>query len=126
MRLPWPAPPYALIRELVSRYLGPVRRAGAGVLTDGTPGGEAAIFRSAGFTLSHRLELTATEPLVRDVDDIVAWVFSRSDSAPHLFGDRLGEFEAQLRQALHGTAPDDRFTDPPARTEVHIWRKGQG
>lgn len=125
MRLPWPTPPYAEIRALLRRRLGPVRRAGRGVLREGTPGGEAAIFREAGFTLSSRLVMAPTEPLVRDVDDIVAWVYSRSDSAPHLFGDRLGDFETELRQALHQAGPDGRFADPPADTEVFIWRKGQ-
>lgn len=124
--LPWPTPPYAAIQELVRRYLGPVRRAGQGVLRSGTPGGEAAILRQAGFSGPNQLVIAATEPLVRDVDDIVAWVFSRSDSAPHLFGDQVDDFEANLQQVLHNAAPDGRFADPPSDTDVFIWRKGQG
>jgi len=123
MRLPWPTPPYDAIQTLVRQYLGPVRRAGRGVLRQGTPGGEAPIFRKAGFARSNRLVMTATEPLVRDLDDIVAWVFSRSDSAPHLFGEQLGDFEADLRQMLHQGGPDGRFADPPSDTEVFIWSK---
>lgn len=122
-RLPWPMPPYAAIQALVRHYLGTVRRAGRGVLRDGTPGGEAAIFREAGFALSNRVLILVTEPLVRDIDDFVAWVFSRSDSAPHLFGDRLSEFEADLRQILNHASPNGQFADPPSDTEVFIWRK---
>ncbi len=67
--------------------------------------------------------MTDPEPLVRDLDDVVAWVFSRSDSAPHLFGEHLGDFEAELRQVLHQAAPDGRFSDPPSNTEVFVWSK---
>jgi len=125
MRLPWPTPPYAAIQTLVRQDLGPVRRAGCGVLRKGTPGGEAAIFREAGFALSRRLVMTATEPLVRDIDDIVAWVFSRSDSAPHLFGEQLTAFETELRQVLHEATPRGRFANPPSDTEVFIWSKAK-
>jgi 2-polyprenyl-3-methyl-5-hydroxy-6-metoxy-1,4-benzoquinol methylase len=36
--LPYPRPPWPRIDELVARYLGPVRRAGQGLLPSGTPG----------------------------------------------------------------------------------------
>lgn len=36
--LPWPAVPYASVEHLVRRYLGPVRRAGRGLLPQRTPG----------------------------------------------------------------------------------------
>ncbi len=125
VQLPWPEPPYAAIQALVRQYLGSERRAGAGVLRHGTPGGEAAIFREAGFSPTNHLVMTGTEPLVRDGDGIVAWVFSRSDSAPHLFGDRLEDFETELRQVLQRAAPAGRFADPPADTEVFVWNKDQ-
>lgn len=125
MRLPFPGPPYAAIQTLVGQYLGPVRRAGQGVLRHGTPGGEAAIFRQAGFSGPQRLMIRATEPLVREVDEIVAYVFSRSDSAPNLFGAELRAFEAELRQVLGEAAPEGRFADAPSDTEIFIWSKGQ-
>lgn len=125
MRLPFPGPPYAAIQNLVGQYLGPVQRAGQGVLRHGTPGGEATIFRQAGFSGPQRLMIRATEPLVREVDEIVAYVFSRSDSAPHLFGAELRAFEAELRQVLSEAAPEGRFADAPSDTEIFIWSKGQ-
>ncbi|QFR02003.1 class I SAM-dependent methyltransferase [Streptomyces phaeolivaceus] len=120
------APPYDRIGDLVRRYLGPVRRAGQGVLVDGTPGGEAAIIERAGFQGFVRLVVPAGEVVTRTSDDIVAWVFSRSDSAPHLFGDALADFERDLRAMLAETAPDCRFAERPPATEMRIWRKPPG
>ena len=123
--LPYPAPPHELIRALVRRFLGPVRRAGQGVLPHGTPGGEAAVLQRAGFTGPERLLLPAGKVVVRSADDVVAAAFSRSDSAPHLFGDRLAAFEAALRDLLHATSPSGRFAERVPDTEVRIWRKAQ-
>ncbi len=124
--LPLPATPYMQIRELVRRYLGPVRRAGRGVLVNGTPDGEDLVLARAGFEGFERHVVPAGDVATRSVDDVVAWVFSRSDSAPHLFGDRLVEFERDLRQELHRASRGDRFAERLPATEVKIWRKPQG
>ena len=55
--LPYPRPPHDAIEGLVVEFLGPVRRAGAGRLPNGTPGGEGDSFRAAGFTHERRLDL---------------------------------------------------------------------
>ncbi|GAB2622434.1 class I SAM-dependent methyltransferase [Streptomyces capparidis] len=119
--LPHPAPPAAAIDELVKRYLGPVRRAGRGVLPQGTPGGEAAVLARAGFAGPDRLVVPAGQALERTCDDIVAWVFSMSYSAPHLFGPRQGAFEADLRGLLREASPSGRFSERRPSTEVHVW-----
>ncbi|MEI5522988.1 class I SAM-dependent methyltransferase [Streptomyces brasiliscabiei] len=119
-------PPYERVGELVRRYLGPVRRAGQGVLVDGTPGGEAGIIERAGFGDLARLVVPAGGVVTRTPDDIVAWAFSRSDSAPHLFGDRLPDFERDLRALLAEAAPDGRFAERLPATEIRIWRKPPG
>jgi ubiquinone/menaquinone biosynthesis C-methylase UbiE len=123
--LPFPTPPYAEMQQLVERYLGSVRRAGQGFLRNGTPGDEASVLTEAGFLDPERIIVPATEPFIRDIDDIVAWVYSRSNSAPHLFGDRRKQFELDLRQLLDQAAPNGRFADQPSDTEVFIWRKGR-
>jgi SAM-dependent methyltransferase len=123
--LPYPAPPSAAIQELVRRYLGPVRRAGQGVLPNGTPGGEAAVLGGAGFEGSERLRVPAGGVLARTADDVAAWVYSLSGSAPHLFGDRGDAFEAELRQLLRDTSPSDLFAERSPDTEVVVWRKPQ-
>jgi SAM-dependent methyltransferase len=119
--LPFPRPPHAAIAELVGRYLGPVRRAGQGLLPQGTAGGEAEIYRAAGFTGPERIELPG-RPVTRVCDDIVAAVFSRSTSTPYLLGDRRAEFEAELRALLRDTAPSGSFSEQAAGIAVDIWR----
>lgn len=118
-----PYPPYEAIGELVRRYLGPVRRAGRGVLPHGTPGDEAVVLSRAGFDGPERLRVPAGKAIVRTADDLVAWAFSRSDSAPHLFEDRVGEFETELRQLLGRASPSGLFAEQPPDTEVFVWRK---
>ncbi|MFD7441007.1 class I SAM-dependent methyltransferase [Streptomyces sp. NPDC059909] len=98
--LPHPAVPYAAIEELVRHYLGPVRRAGRGVLPQGTPGDEAAVLARAGFSGPQRHVVSGGQALERTYDDVVAWVFSMSFSAPHLFGPRRTAFETDLRRLL--------------------------
>ena len=118
----FPAPPSAASRALIRRYLGPIPRAGQGVLRHGTPDGEAAILRAAGLAGPERLRLPAAGVLERTEDDLVAWVFSLSSSAPHLFGERLPAFESDLRGVLRRASPTGRFAEQPPDTEVFVWR----
>jgi len=122
---PHPAVPYEAVDALVKRYLGPVRRAGRGTLPHGTPGGEAEVFRRAGFAPAQRRVVPGGQPLVRTVDDVVAWTFSMSSSAPHLFGTRRDDFEADLRRLLREASPEGRFSERRPSTEVFIWRLSQ-
>jgi hypothetical protein len=48
--------------------------------------------------------------LERSVEDVVAWVLSTSSTAPHLFGDHLGDFIEDLRGLLLDSSPDGRFS----------------
>ena len=120
---PHPLPPIEGIRELIRDYLGPVRRAGQGFLHYGSPDGEAIVLRNAGFQDPERVQLPAGGVPERTADDIVAWVYSLSSSAPHLFGDRLEEFETRLRHLLGDTSPSGLYSEQPPDTEVFIWRK---
>lgn len=119
--LPHPRPPRDAVRELVQRYLGEQRRAGQGVLVGGTPGGEDAVYRTAGFTGPDRLEVPG-RVLERSADEVLASVHSLSSAAPHLFGDRLDAFDAELRQLLLRTSPDGRFSEEMAPVTLHVWR----
>ncbi len=122
--LPHPAVPYAAVDVLVKRYLGSVRRAGRGVLSHGTPGGEAEVYARAGFCGPRRLVVPGGQVLERTFDDVVAWVFSMSFSAPHLFEGRRDDFEADLRLLLREVSPSGRFSERAPSTEVFVWRKG--
>ena len=118
-----PAPPYPGMANLVRRYLGPERRAGQGVIRNGTPNREDLVLERAGFVDHRRLTVPAGGEVERTADDIVAWVFSRSDSAPHLFGERLGDFEQDLRALLRETSVDGSFAELLPDTEIMTWRK---
>jgi SAM-dependent methyltransferase len=120
--LPDPAVPYQAIADLVGRYLGPVRRAGSGVLLDGTPGDEAAVLGRAGFAGPEHHIIAGGQALVRTCDDVVAWAFSMSYSAPHLFGLRRDEFEADLRRLLVVASPSGQFSERQPSTDAVVWR----
>ena len=108
---------YGHIRSLVHRYLGPVRRAGQGTLPNGTPSGEDLVLARAGFVDFQRHIVECGQTVERSADDVVAWVFSRSESAPHLFGDRLAEFERDLRKLV-----PSGLTEAVPATEIMVWR----
>lgn len=114
-------PPYEAISALIRRYLGPLQRAGRGVLPTGTPGGEDAIYRAAGFAGPERIELPA-RVLERSIDDVAAAIYSLSSSTPHLFGDRLAEFDTELRQLLNEASRGGSFTERMRSIAVDIWR----
>jgi hypothetical protein len=120
---PYPAPPSAEIRALVNRYLGPVRRAGQSVLPHGTPSGEEVVLDGAGFGRMERLVVPVPKPIVRTSYELLAWIYSLSYSAPHLFGALRGEFEAELREFLYSSSPAGRFSEAAPDTEVRIFRK---
>ncbi|MFC9678963.1 class I SAM-dependent methyltransferase [Streptomyces sp. NPDC056948] len=124
--MPHPAVPYAGVDDLVKRYLGPVRRAGRGVLAQGTPGAEDEVFARAGFVGPRRLVVPGGQVLERTFDDVVAWVFSMSFSAPHLFEGRRDDFEADLRLLLREASPSGRFSERAPSTEAFVWRKSPG
>jgi hypothetical protein len=120
-RLPHPRPPRAEIVRLVQSYLGAERRAGQGVLASGTPEGEDAIYRAAGFSGPQRLKVPG-RLVERSVEEVVASVYSLSGSAPHLFGDRLEHFDADLRQLLDRASSDGRFSEQMREIAADIWR----
>ena len=84
--IPFPSPPRAAIDALIKSYLGEDHRAGQSVLRYGTPDGEARVLVGAGFRPARSVPVKGREALERSVGDIISWVLSHSNSAPHLFG----------------------------------------
>jgi SAM-dependent methyltransferase len=119
--LPRPPPPRVAITELIQQYLGPRRRAGQGLLPAGTPGGEDMVYRAAGFTGPQRLEV-AGGVVERTADQVVSSVYSLSSSAPHLFGERLDEFDKRLRGLLAQSSADGLFCEQMGSITLDIWR----
>jgi SAM-dependent methyltransferase len=120
--LPHPRPPWDRVDDLVASYLGPDRRAGQGVLPDGTRSGEEDVMRQTGFTGPTRITVERGEVVDRSVDEVVSAVFSLSGSAPHLFGSRLGDFEDDLRRLLLATSPSGWFSERTREIALVIWR----
>jgi SAM-dependent methyltransferase len=119
---PYPDRPQEAVAALVRAYLGPVRRAGQGVLLYGTPTGEADVLAGAGFAEPQYIFVPAGELGTRSIDDLVAATLSNSASAPHLFGDRLADFEADLRRLLGALSPAGLFSERVPDAELQIWR----
>lgn len=120
--LPHPRPPREAIASLVRDYLGPFRRAGRRVLPQGTPSGEDDIFRAAGFLGPKRLDVAGGLIFERSADEVIASVFSLSGAAPHLFGDRRGAFERDLRGLLRETSATGRFSECTRDIRLELWR----
>jgi SAM-dependent methyltransferase len=119
--LPFPRPPREAVAEVVRRYLGPVRRAGQGVLPTGTSGGEDDVFRAAGFTGPQRIEVPG-RVVARSVDEVASSIYSLSSSAPHLFGARLAEFDSELRALLGEASTGGWFGEQMRSITLSIWR----
>ena len=117
VRMGWPVRrrPTTPSRSSSTYYLGPVRRAGRGTLPLGTASGEEDVMLAAGFVAPRRLEAGAGRVLERSEDDIVASIYSRSSSTPHLFGERRNEFERELRALLRQSSPRGRFCEAHAQ-----------
>lgn len=118
---PHPAMPLQAIDDLRKEYLGPDRRAGRG-FRNTSPSGEDAIFQASGFWPEQRVSVPDSRILDRTTDDTVAWVLSASSTAPHLFGDKAHDFEADLRALLTETSPSGHFSVPLSDTTVQIRR----
>lgn len=119
--LPYPKPPQQETIALVQRYLGPDRRAGQGFLVGGTPGGEDVIYRAAGFTGPQRLEVPG-RVVTRTAEEVAASVYSLSSSAPHLFGDRLEDFDAELQSLLADASEAGLFSEHMQAVALDVWR----
>jgi len=98
--------------ELVRSYLGAMPRAGRGLLPEGTPSNEDAVFTEAGLSGPVRVEVSGDRVLHRDEDDIVASVFSLSSAAPQLFGERLAERKA---------SSTGQFSERAGPISLRIW-----
>ncbi|MEX0784242.1 MAG: class I SAM-dependent methyltransferase [Dehalococcoidia bacterium] len=117
----FPGQPEAAIAELVRAYLGPERRAGQGI-RNASPGDEDEVLRWAGFVGPDVVVVPDGRLLERSVDEVVAERFSSSGSAPHLFRDRMPQFEADLRRLLLAESPAGRFCVQLPDNQLKIWR----
>lgn len=115
---PGPPPiPHDEIKALVKKYLGPEPRVGQGLAPVRTHRFEDVLVRTR-FGEPRSIFVPGLPDLVRSSESVLSGYFSFSTSAPHLFGDRAGEFAAEVRVLLAERSPDGVFWDWPGDTEV--------
>jgi len=120
---PGPPPiPHDEIRALVERYLGSTKRAGQGQAPSGGERFED-ILLGTGFDSVETIFVPGVPDLIRDAESVLAGYFSFSFSAPPLFGDRLDEFAAEVREVLAVRSPTGLFWDWPGDTAMVIGRR---
>lgn len=118
----WDPPlPEAAMEDLRSRWLGRDRRAGQSIRNT-SPSGEPEVFAAAGFAASVVVDVPDGRLLERTIDDLVAERFASSGTAPHLFGERLAEFEGELREILAAASPSGRFSVRLPDSLLHVYR----
>jgi hypothetical protein len=120
--LPFPPPPDDALDRLRRRYLGADRRAGRGIRNT-SPDGEDEVFRRAGFLPAETVTVPDRRAVEQTADELVARVFSSSSTAPHLFGDRRDDYEADVREILARTSPAGRFSVRLPDNILRVWRR---
>jgi SAM-dependent methyltransferase len=119
--LRYPLAPNTAIDELRRCYLGPDQRAGQSVRNT-SPSGEDDVFQAAGFKPARTVVVPDGREIVRSIDQLVAERFSLSGSAPHLFGDRTGQFESDLRTLLADASSSGMFSVRLQDNILRIWQ----
>jgi SAM-dependent methyltransferase len=117
---PSPGPPripHDEIKALVEKYLGTTRRAGQGVSPVRTHRFEDVLVRTR-FGAPRAIFIPGIPDLLRDSESVLSGYFSLSISAPHLYGDRVEDFAAEVRELLAERSPEGVFWDWPGDTEV--------
>jgi ubiquinone/menaquinone biosynthesis C-methylase UbiE len=117
-----PPIPHDAIRALLDRYLGPRRRAGQGFANLPADRYEDALARTR-FGAPRQIYCPGRPDIVQDIDGVFANYFSTSFAAPHLFGDQIDAFKAELRAELEARSPSGLFWDWPGDTAVLLARK---
>jgi SAM-dependent methyltransferase len=118
----YPNIPHEAIGSLIDKYLGSRRRSGQGFVSMPPDRWEDALGRTR-FGRGRQLFAPGRSDIIQDVDGVLANYLSMSFAAPHLFGDRLDIFEAEVRQLLAGQSPSGLFWDWPGDTEIVIATK---
>jgi SAM-dependent methyltransferase len=118
-----PPIPHEDIRDLVVRYTGGELRSGSRPVREYVAERFEETLARTRFGRPEVLRAPGRPDLVRDVEDVIDGVRSMSYAAPALFGDRFGDFLADLRALLEAHSPTGRFWEWPGDTEIDIARK---
>jgi SAM-dependent methyltransferase len=116
--------PHEQIRELVTAFLQSELRSGNRLVADYSVERFEQTLARTSFRTSRTVFAAGRPDIIRDVDDVIAGCLSMSYAAPHLFGERLDDFVAALRELLERHSPNGRFWDWPGDTELVIATRG--
>lgn len=117
-----PLIPHDAIHALIERYLGPRRRAGQGYASWSTDRFADTLARTR-FGAPRAIYCPGRAAIVQDSDGVLANFLSMSFAAPHLFGERLKDFVADMRALLAAHSSSGRFWDWPGDTAILLARK---
>lgn len=95
------------IKTVLAEFLGDRRRAGAGTYRRPTPYTDD--LEGSAFSASKQLKVPVRRE--RSLDSVIGYLHSTSFAAPHLFGDRLEEFDDALRARLPRLSENGVFVD---------------
>lgn len=112
--------PHEQIRELITTFLNSPLRSGNRTVADYSVERFEHTLQRTSFGTSRTVFAPGRPDIVRDADGVVAGCLSMSYAAPQLFGPRLDEFTATLRDLLERHSPTGRFWDWPGDTEILI------
>lgn len=112
--------PHEQIRELIMSFLRSELRSGNRLVADYSVERFEQTLQRTSFGSPRIVFAPGRSDIVRDVDGVIAGCLSMSYAAPHLFGPRLDEFVAALRELLERRSPTGRFWDWPGDTEIII------
>jgi SAM-dependent methyltransferase len=115
-----PSIPHAALVAIVERYLGARRRSGSGFSALPQDRWEDVLAGTRFAGSLRTLFCPGVPDLIRDAEEVLSGYLSLSWCAPHLFGDRLAAFAADVRAELGRHSPDGRFWDWPGDTEVML------
>jgi len=120
---PGPPPiPHEQITTVVERYLGSTQRAGHGLSAVRTHSFEDVLARTR-FGPLRTVHARGIVDLVRDVESVISGYLSMSWSAPHLYGERLDDFTAEVRRLLATKSLNGLFWDWPGDTAIILAEK---
>lgn len=109
------------VRSVIQDFLGEQRRAGAGVFNHhNRPYSE--IMQESAFNQVEEFRVPVQR--VWSTESILGYLYSTSFAAPHLFGDRLADFEATVTRTLTEFSSDDTF-DEENEFLIRIGRRSQ-
>ncbi|WP_019547876.1 class I SAM-dependent methyltransferase [Streptomyces sulphureus] len=96
------------VRGVIKTFLGEERRAGSGTFRHhNRPYSE--IMEESPFDQVEEVLIPVQRTWTAET--ILGYLYSTTFAAPHLFGDRLGEFEAAVKQRLAEFSDDDTFPE---------------